>query len=202
MSPSGRGPSLGWTESRIAVCRITQLVGEFDPSDTCQCLLLDRLDFDWLFIQCRTIEDSACQDVLVETLFANSISQNEVKRALCLVIHRLASSGGCDAHSRDIFFLLSSIIKKAKSLLPSTDVDSLKEYVFLQSQFITGVSMSEKLTTVLFEGELRLQLPNGSTLLTSIRLGSIHRNHPGSDVCCRSKVRCTHHCTLGSCASG
>jgi hypothetical protein len=97
-------------------------------------------------------DDSGCRDILVNTLFTDSVSQIEIRRAICIVIHRLEAKRG-DIYSRHLLFLLGSIMKQALAVLPSKDTDKLKEYLFLQSQFITRIASSENLTGTLFEGD-------------------------------------------------
>ena len=97
-------------------------------------------------------DGSGCRDILVNTLFTDSVSQTEVRRAICIVIHRLEAKRG-DIYSRQLLFLLGSIMKQALAVLPPKDTDKLKEFLFLQSQFITRIASSENLTDILFEGD-------------------------------------------------
>jgi hypothetical protein len=97
-------------------------------------------------------DGSGCRDILVNTLFTDSVSQTEVRRAICIVIHRLEAKRG-DIYSRQLLFFLGSIMKQALAVLPPKDTDKLKEFLFLQSQFITRIASSENLTDILFEGD-------------------------------------------------
>jgi hypothetical protein len=78
------------------------------------------------------------------------VTLEQVKRAVCLLNHRLAASG--EAASKDVLLLLTSIVHRSQSTLSSTDVASLKEYIFRQSAPVMDLCLSSTLSNVVREG--------------------------------------------------
>lgn len=117
---------------------------------------LSRIGFDWLFLQCSesTLGEDTTQKLLTQALFATSATVAEVKRAVCLIIHRLAQSGGRDAASRDLLLLLASIMQGSQSTLSPPDSAILKEFVFHQSVTVKELCLKSTLSDVIRKGML------------------------------------------------
>ncbi|KAG5724436.1 Laccase-2 [Termitomyces sp. T112] len=89
--------------------------------------------FDYLFLHAgpSQIADGACREVLSQAAFGCEPNLGDGKRAVRLVGHRLA--GSYVEQTRDLFFLLGSILKRGSIVLPSSDFMILKEAVFIRS---------------------------------------------------------------------
>jgi hypothetical protein len=97
------------------------------------------------------VEDTN-RTLLSQALSTDSVSVGHVKRAVCLVTHRLAGSEDRDTVSRDLLLLLASIMEGPRSALPSTDLTTLKDYIFNQSVTIRALCLTSSLSNIIREG--------------------------------------------------
>jgi nucleolar pre-ribosomal-associated protein 1 len=89
---------------------------------------------------------------LVEVLYAQPVSPVDIKRALCLVIHRLLASKDDDDVCRAFFVLMSEIMRRSRVTLSLVDSASIREYVFLQTTLIDILGDMQGFSDVLLEG--------------------------------------------------
>lgn len=143
------------------------------------------LQFDFLFLHTTEAQilDDDCRKILVDTAVGLEPSIIELKRAVCLISHRLSGSIGRDNLINGLFLLLASILRCSSTALSITDFSDLKEFVFVHSRAISTNFTLESLSDIVCEGiiffflyELLLMFLQDYT--DSLRIPSIRREKP------------------------
>ena len=148
-----------------------------------------------MLAQLPDVGSSSQRSVLVDTLYGHSISSIEVKRALCLVVHRLLQSLEDEHVCQAYFILLSEILRRSRLTLSPTDSASIREYVFLHTTLMDVFGVWEGYSTVIFEGSCgfsRILLPSCRVDYGS-RIYPIHRIIARSCLPLRQDTGGRHH---------
>ena len=111
-----------------------------------------------MLAQLPDVRTSSKRDILVDILYGHSISSIEVKRAVCLVVHRLLQSQEDDYVCQAYFILLSEILRRSRLTLSPTDSASIREYVFLQTTLMDVFGVWEGNSAVIFEGSYEVSM--------------------------------------------
>ncbi|KAG6856484.1 hypothetical protein H0H87_003952 [Tephrocybe sp. NHM501043] len=113
--------------------------------------LQQHLTFDFLFLHATQVHlaDPTCREILADAALGHEPTLGEVKRAICLIGHKLASHAF--EAKENLFFLLASILKRASKTLSSNDLVTLKVALFVQCHVIKAYLKSSMLGSVLRE---------------------------------------------------
>ncbi|KAF9480206.1 hypothetical protein BDN70DRAFT_833085 [Pholiota conissans] len=102
------------------------------------------ISFAYLYLHCglSDIANPDCQVALVESIFLRRTDLTCITRAIYLVMHRISSARQDDESLKGNITLLSGIFAASKSILSSTDLDVIKDIIFVQSSTLKDVLMS------------------------------------------------------------
>jgi nucleolar pre-ribosomal-associated protein 1 len=120
----------------------------------CAELTLNRIEFDWLLAHFPDVGTPSQSGVLVEILYGQPVSPVDIKRALCLVIHRLLASKEDDDVCQPFFLLMGEIMRRSRVTLSPADSAGIREYVFLQTTLLDVFGEMEWFSDVLIGGSV------------------------------------------------
>ena len=98
--------------------------------------------------------DNTCRKILADAALKGDPTVVDIKRAICLIEHRLSHSRGQDHFLiNGLVLLLASIFERLSSTMSCADIFALKEYVFVHSEIIKTNMMSDSLLGVVRDGK-------------------------------------------------
>ncbi|GBE85449.1 hypothetical protein SCP_0706360 [Sparassis crispa] len=97
----------------------------------------DQLSFRILILHCDdgTLADPGCRQIMVESLSGDSLEIADVKRATCLVNHRMLASRDDDPVVQNLLLLLQSMMEYSRANLTSEDFTGLVQTYFTSEAF-------------------------------------------------------------------
>ncbi|KAH7884073.1 ribosome 60S biogenesis N-terminal-domain-containing protein [Phlebopus sp. FC_14] len=111
------------------------------------------VDFDWLFFHSGDahLEDKNCRATLLNALFSRPITCTQLERAICLIIHGVSVSQNCPGLTRNLLFLLSALLVRAKMCFNKEDLLRVKLSAVVHSTVIYGFCVSDELSAEVHE---------------------------------------------------
>ncbi|KIL65208.1 hypothetical protein M378DRAFT_162474 [Amanita muscaria Koide BX008] len=98
------------------------------------------------------LSDLASRKVISQALFSSSPTLLDIKRMIRLISHGLGSSSSQDQYSHTLLLLLAMIVEDAGHELSDSDLDALKEELFLRQGNLKTLCVTEGVSAIMREG--------------------------------------------------